>query len=159
MAYSSTETVTLGFDIQQMYYSEINAVGNKMNPGNMVSPANPTGTKLGDDDGAGFGWKDMTVFKFGGQWNCCDTWVLRAGYSFGEQPIPASEVMFNMLAPGVIEQHLAIGASKMIGEREVSIAITRAFTGSVDGPNPMGPTAQLIELEMDQWDIEVGFSF
>ncbi len=159
LAYSPIETVTLGFDIQQIDYSETKSVGNKMNPGNIVSPDNPTGTKLGDDDGPGFGWEDMTVLKFGGHWNCYDTWVLRAGYSFGEQPIPASEMLFNIISPGVIEQHLSIGASKMIGEREVSIAITRALTGNADGPNPMGPTAQSIELEMDQWDIEIGFSF
>ena len=36
----------------------------------------------------------------------------------------------------------------------------RALSQSVKGPNPLeAPGQQTIELRMDQWDVEVGFSF
>ena len=68
--------------------------------------------------------------------------------------------MFNMLAPGVIEQHLTFGASTTIGSHTVHASIAKAFNSSVTGPNPMdAPGAQEIDLQMDQWDIEIGLSF
>jgi len=88
-------------------------------------------------------------------------WAWRAGYSYGEQPIAASEVLFNILAPGVIEQHLTFGFSKLVkGTQEISLAITRALSKSVTGPNPLEvPGLQSIELKMDQWDFELSWSF
>ena len=68
--------------------------------------------KLGMEGGAGFGWKDMTVVKLGAQWEASHDWTLRLGYATGKQPIPASEVMFNLLAPGVIEQHVTLGGHR-----------------------------------------------
>jgi hypothetical protein len=62
----------------------------------------------------------------------------RAGYSYGSQPIPDSEVLLNILAPGVGEQHLTFGFSKMISKtQEVSFAVMRAFSHAVKGANPL----------------------
>ncbi len=79
---------------------------------------------------------------------------------YGAQPVPASEVMFNILAPGVVEHHATFGLSKEIGAgRAVNLAITRAFSQSVTGTNPLElPGRQQITLTMSQWDVEVGYS-
>jgi len=37
--------------------------------------------------------------------------IVRAGYSHGKQPIPTNETQFNVLAPGVIEDHVTLGAT------------------------------------------------
>ena len=67
--------------------------------------------------------------------------------------------MFNILTPGVIEQHLTFGLSrKMCGDKELSFAVMRAFSKKVSGPNPMEGT-QTIDLEMAQWEFSLGFSF
>ncbi|MDZ7267518.1 MAG: outer membrane protein transport protein [candidate division KSB1 bacterium] len=148
------EQMGLVFDVQQMLYSGIKSVSNPMLP-------NLQQARLGDDKGAGFGWKDMTVFKGGVYFQTSGGWTWRAGYSFGKQPIPESEVLFNILAPGVIEQHLTAGFSKTVaGDKEISIAIMRALSNSVSGGNPLDfPGRQTIELKMDQWEFGVGFSF
>ena len=116
---------------------------------------------LGTDGGAGFGWEDVTTVKGGVQLRAGEGWTWRAGYSYSSQPIPESEVLFNILAPGVEQQHLTFGFSKLIkGTQEISLALMRAFSTAVKGPNPLEvPGLQTIELKMDQWDIELSWSF
>jgi len=65
------------------------------------------------------------------------------------------------LAPGVMEQHLTFGFSKLVKDKqEISLAITRAFSKRVTGPNPLEvPGLQSIRLQMDQWDFELCWSF
>ena len=66
-----------------------------------------------------------------------------------------------LLAPGVQEQHVTVGFSKLIkGTQELSIAIMRSFSKKLTGPNPLEvPGLQSIDLQMDQWDFEISWSF
>ena len=154
IAVKPTENVDIAVDVQQVLYSGIASVAKPLLP-NLVQAA------LGNDGGAGFGWEDMTTVKGGVQVRTGGGWTWRGGYSYGSQPIPANEVLFNILAPGVIEQHLAVGFSKLVREtQEISLAITRAFSKRVTGANPLeAPQTQSIQLEMDQWDFELCWSF
>lgn len=155
LAYKATPALTLAIDVQQIHYSEINSVGNPLLPNLRTS-------QLGNDDGAGFGWEDMTVFKMGVQWQSSEDWTWRAGYSIGDQPIPNSEMLFNILAPGVIEQHATFGFTKAMGgdNQELNFALTHAFSKSISGPNPLEvPGQQTIELKMNQWDIAIGYAW
>jgi long-chain fatty acid transport protein len=142
----------LALDVQQVRYSEVKSVANPILPN--LKPAT-----LGNDAGAGFGWKDMTTVKGGVQLHAANGWTWRAGYSYGQQPIPENEMLFNILAPGVIQQHVSVGFSKTLaGGRDVHLALTRAFSNEVTGPNVLeAPGQQKIALRMDQWDVEVGF--
>jgi long-chain fatty acid transport protein len=69
--------------------------------------------------------------------------------------------MFNILAPGVIEQHISFGFSKIINfENELSFFVTRALSSSVTGANPLeAPNAQSVEIRMDQWEFGMGYTF
>ncbi len=111
---------------------------------------------LGGDDGAGFGWEDMTVVKVGCQWRASDEWTWRFGYSQGDQPIPDDEVLFNILAPGVMEEHFTFGFTKLLGGGELSFAAMVAPSNSVTGTKPFD-TQQEIELEMDQIELSLGY--
>ncbi len=154
LAVKPTKCLTVAFDVQQIYFSKEKSVGNPMLPNLMKA-------RLGDDEGAGFGWKDMTVYKLGVQWKATDAITLRAGYATGKQPIPESEMLFNILAPGVVEQHATIGLGWTVSKgNTLQLAVTRAFSNSVTGPNSLeAPGQQQITLKMDQWDFEVGYSF
>lgn len=66
---------------------------------------------LGVDDSPGFGWHDIDVWKPGVVFRANPTLTLRAGYSGNDQPTPGEEIFFNILAPGVIEQHAFVGAT------------------------------------------------
>jgi long-chain fatty acid transport protein len=156
LALHASPTLTLAIDVQKVMYSKVKAIANPMNPMDFA-----TGVLLGDENGAGFGWKDMTIVKGGIQWKANRFFTLRAGYSSGEQPIPESEVMFNILAPGVIEQHLTLGGTiKLRKKAEFSFYLMHAFSNSVSGRNPMEfPGQQIIELKMNQWEVGIEFSF
>jgi long-chain fatty acid transport protein len=156
LAVHPTDAIDLVLDVQRIMYSDVKSVGTPFNPMDFFMRI-----FLGSPDGPGFGWEDMTVCKSGIQWRSGGGLTWRAGYSFGAQPIPESEVLFNILAPGVVEQHATFGFSKEIsGKKEVSLAIMHAFSNSVTGPNPMEvPGLQKIKLRMNQWQLQIGFSF
>ena len=144
----------IAIDLQQVYYSDVASIANPLLP-------NLQEAQLGDSAGAGFGWQDVTTLKIGAWYMTNAGWMFRAGYSQSDQPIPESEVLFNILAPGVIERHLTFGISKPVGDdKELSFSVTRALSNSVSGPNPLElPGQQTIELEMDQWEFGFGLSF
>src|SRR5271169_2809756 len=81
LAYKVTPAIAVLFDIQRINYSEIKSINNPMLPNLQTS-------QLGDTNGPGFDWQDMTIYKLGVQWKCSDQWTWRAGYSLGTQPIP-----------------------------------------------------------------------
>jgi long-chain fatty acid transport protein len=70
-------------------------------------------------------------------------------------------MLFNIVAPGVVEQHLTFGVSKSIGiGKAINFALMRAFRNSIDGPNTLeAPGFQSIELAMSQWELDISFSF
>ncbi len=156
IAVKASSSVTLVFDLQETMYSDVAAVGNPLIPNIALAP-------LGSAGGAGFGWQDMTTFKVGVQIETAGDWTWRFGASSGDQPIPSSEVLFNILAPGVMEEHFTVGATKALGpHRALSLALMHAPSVTVRGVNALEapiPGQQEIELEMDQWELEVSYSW
>jgi long-chain fatty acid transport protein len=145
--------VDVAVDLQQVRYSEVKSVGDPLLPNLMAS-------QLGGEDGAGFGWQNMTTVKLGVQYRGTHGFTWRGGYSYGQQPVPSSEVLFNILAPGIIEQHVTFGLSKALGERKAfHVSVMRGLSHSVTGPNTLeAPNQQQITLSMNQWEYEVGYS-
>ena len=147
-----TGNVDLAVDVQRINYSEVKSVGNPLMPNLMAA-------QLGADNGAGFCWRDMTVLKTGAEVRTGAGWTLRGGYAYGRQPIEDDEVLFNILAPGVIEQHVTAGFSKTVGRGSFDVSVVRALSKGVTGPNPLEvPGLQTITLRMDQWDIGIGYT-
>jgi len=172
IAYDLNEDLTLLFDVKQIMYSGVKSISNPMIPSQMMpmvpnpdmtSPAdafmpNPDFVPLGSDNGAGFGWEDMMIFKLGAEFRQVENWQFRFGYSYGKQPIPETEVMFNILAPAVNEHHISLGLSRAISDHQMHFAVTHALSNTVSGANPFDP-AQTIDLNMNQWEFELGFTF
>jgi len=151
LAWDINDSVTAAFDVEHIRYSSVNSVGNSFLP-------NLQTAQLGKTNGAGFGWKDMTVYKFGTQWKQNADWTWRGGVSYGEQPIRSSEVLFNILAPGVQEWHLTTGFTRTITDKDdVTFAFMYSPTKKVSGPNPLSP-GQTIDLEMHQLSFQLGYS-
>ena len=99
----------------------------------------------------------MTVVKVGFQWDYFDT-TWRVGYSTGDQPIPDDETLFNILAPGVIEEHFTAGFTKNLDDdSSFNFAAMYAPSNSVKGDSPFDPT-QEIEIERDQWELAWSYS-
>jgi len=179
LAYQANEDWVFAADFKRINYEDIASVSNPMDP-MALAPMFPDGAggyvpnpgyvPLGSDEGAGFGWEDINVIKVGAEYSGIDTWTLRAGYSHCDQPIQKSEVMFNILAPGVMCDHFTLGFSKALGEngKAIHFAAVYAPECSVKGNNPMDfgmdssgnmfPN-QTIEIKMNQIEFEIAYSF
>jgi long-chain fatty acid transport protein len=118
---------TFAADVQTIRYSQTPSVGNPV--ANLFAKGQP----LGSANGPGFGWKDVTVFKLGASHQLNQDLTLRAGVSFANQPVPDSETFFNVLAPGVIQKHLTLGATWNLGSGELTGFYARAFGQTVNG--------------------------
>ena len=111
------------------------------------------GNGFGTEKGEGFGWKDIDIYELGATYQVDPQLTLRAGYSHNDQPIPNDQTFLNILAPGVIQDHLSLGATWSVDQRqELSVAYTYGFKKKVKG-NQSIPTAfggGEANLEMDQ---------
>lgn len=145
--------LTVAADLQKIVYSGVSSVANPMS--NLFS-----GNLLGDANGPGFGWRDMTVLKLGVSWQARPDLVLRGGVSHGRQPIPAGETFFNVLAPGVIENHLTLGATWTLANgHELSLAYMHGFRKTVAGSNsiPASFGGGNANLTMDQNSLGIAY--
>lgn len=153
IAWKVTPTSVLAFDVQRIWYTDVASVSNPMMPALGACFGGDASRCLGTSNGPGFGWEDMTIYKIGYQWDTSQAWTWRVGYSYGEQPIPSSEVLFNILAPGVIEQHFTFGfTNRLNNASEWSFFAMYAPEKEVGGTSPLGD-GQRVTLRMDQWEV------
>jgi long-chain fatty acid transport protein len=167
IAVSINPRSTLFIDIQGIYYNEVKSVSNPITPlFSGCQPANPfAGTPaagsgcLGGSNGPGFGWDDVLVYKLGYQWQPSDKWTYRLGFSYAEQPINKSEVLFNILAPATVETHYTFGFTRRLGKKSaIDFSLLYAQGKGITGINPLDP-AQRITIKMkDQLEFGLGFS-
>jgi long-chain fatty acid transport protein len=146
VAFKVSPALTIAADVVRINYSDIPAVGNPID-------CLFTGCQLGGPDGAGFGWRNTTVYKIGASYAWSQTLTLRGGFVTLKQPIPESQTLFNILAPGVVEDHLTLGATWQLSPRsELSFAYMHAFENEVNGRGsiPPGFGGGEANLRMDQ---------
>ena len=162
VAFDVGESGVLVVDLQQINYEDVPSVSNSIANFATCAPGTGPGGSgvgagcLGGDNGAGFGWEDIQVVKIGYQWQDGKmTW--RLGVSVSEQPIPEEEVVFNILAPGVIEETYTFGFTRQLDDKSsLDFAAMYAPSVSVKGANTFDP-AQEVELEMDQYEIALNY--
>ncbi|WP_026287627.1 OmpP1/FadL family transporter [Thioalkalivibrio sp. ALJ24] len=155
VAWEVTPTVTLVADYQRINYSDVDAISNSgPEQDDLGQPV------FGTSDGRGFGWDDINVYKIGAQFELPNDWQVRVGYNRGDNPIDSDEVTMNILAPGVVTHHYTAGFTKSFGDQhELSFAAMYAPSNSVSGSNAFDPEAQDIEIEMKQYELELGYSY
>ena len=134
LAVQASPTTLIALDYQRIMYTDVASVSN---PSSNMAP-------LGASNGPGFGWRDIGVWKLGVQWQANPTWTLRAGYNRSDNPIQSRDVTFNILAPGVMQDHLTLGATMAIDKtQEVSFFYMHAREQSVSGGSALGPIFQM----------------
>ncbi len=193
-----TDDLRFVYDYQHINFSEVKSVGNAFDTndfvnncaiprlfsglsGGLLGSTDPGPACLGSATGPGFGWRDVDVHKFGLQYRFA-AFKFRAGYSTTRQPVPDSEVLFNILAPAVVEEHFTLGfeyqhssttgftlaamyakSNPIVGKNALSNT-DATFAGlllGADTSNAFGPDAndQDIHLDMHQWQITLGYTY
>jgi long-chain fatty acid transport protein len=163
LTFRPNDTVALSFDIDHIWYSDTDSVGNSIMNIFACPTAGQMGTDLsqclGGDNGAGFGWEDMTVFKAGVAWKAGEDWTWRLGYSYGKQPIPNSELTFNILAPGTVESHITAGFTlNRTPNRDINVSVMYAPSKSVTGAQNFDPS-QDVTIAMHQFELEFSYGW
>jgi len=131
VAFKATPAVTIAADFQRIDYSGIKSIANASTNGGLTIP----GT-LGCDSCRGFGWSSVNVFKLGAEYQYDPKWTLRAGYNHSDNPIQGRDVTFNIIAPGVVKDHLTLGFSYALSnDSELTMAYMHAFKNSVQAPS------------------------
>ena len=132
IAVKATSETTVAFDIQKILYSGVPAIANTATQGGPLGAAN----------GAGFGWQDVTVYKLGLSQKMSNTLTVRGGVSHNTQPIPNNQTFFNILAPGVVQDSLTLGATWTLADKsEVTVGYMHAFKKTVNGSGSIAPGA------------------
>jgi long-chain fatty acid transport protein len=124
LAWKAMPALTIAGDIQWINYGGVKAIANKMSSEGY----------LGDSNGPGFGWDDITIYKLGASYDVNKDWTLRAGYSHTDEPYNSDQTFFNLLAPAVVTDHLTLGATwRLQNSGELSFAYMHAFKNTVNG--------------------------
>ena len=135
VAIKASPKLTVAADVTRINYSDVDAVGN-LSLSNLFA-----GNLLGSNKGPGFGWRDVTALKLGVSYDWDEALTLRAGYNHSTQPIRSSETLFNVLAPGIVQNHLTLGATYILPNKsELSFAYMHAFQKTVNGSNSIPST-------------------
>ena len=155
IAVKATPALTVAADVQRIEYSEVDSVGNSLS--NLF-----TGNQLGSNNGPGFAWKDVTAVKVGTSYAWNENLTVRAGYNHSSQPIRKSETLFNMLAPGVVQDHITLGATYVLPNKsELSFAYMHAFEEKVRGagsiPSNFGGGNANLKMYQDSLGIAYGW--
>ncbi len=162
LALKPTPSLVLAFDAQRIMYGQVPAIAN---PGFSISELQnamggtpiPNGRLLGSSvNGAGFGWRDITVYKAGVAYQVNDRLTVRAGFDYTDSPIPNDQLLFNLLAPGVIKYTGTLGLTyKPTQNQEINVAYMHAARHDQSGSSAFGP----VEIGMYENALGVGYSW
>ena len=168
LAFDVTDKLVLAFDWQRVLYSDVAAISNPIE-----NLANPDGF-LGENKGAGFGWDDQDIYKFGMKYKYNENWDFALGFNYAKAPMPNDQLLFSAVAPAVTEKHITTGATyKPNRNMEWTLTYVHAFKNTIKGkansggqfdlfypntdPNKDGPGD--MDLQMKQDSLEIEFSY
>jgi long-chain fatty acid transport protein len=158
VAWQATPVFKLALDYQRISYSDVNSIAN---PSTNMAP-------LGADNGPGFGWQDIDVWKLGAEYKYSQQLTVRAGWNHGDNPISSSDVTFNILAPGVIEDHVTVGFTYTLASgNELTMSYMHGFSNDVSGASilpvmfsgGMSPASGNETIGMDQNALGIQYSW
>lgn len=122
-------TLRLALEWQRLLFGEEKASGNSV-------AQLAAGEQLGADDGPGFGWNNLTVYRIGLNWDIAPSLRVRIGYLDASQPTPARETLLGVFAANVTRRHYTAGFTHALGlDWEFSLYLTQATRGDQRGEN------------------------
>ena len=158
LAFKATPKATVAVDYQRINYSGVSSIAN---PSTNFGAA--IGSTLGVAGGRGFGWGDVNVFKVGVEYEYSQNLTLRAGLNHGDNPIQGRDVTFNIIAPGVVQDHMTLGLThKTRTGGELTLSYMHAFSKSVTAPSLFqtwvpGTGSETIKMHQDSLGIAYGW--
>jgi long-chain fatty acid transport protein len=162
IAFKANPKWTIAADYERINYAGVDSVGNPSTmPGDGLGPNGGMPGTLGCGSCRGFGWSNVNVFKLGAEYQYSPKLILRAGYNHSDNPIQGRDVTFNMIAPGVVQDHVTMGFTYGVGkDSEITMAYMHAFKNSVQGAslfNAFGVPAGTEQIEMHENSLGIAY--
>lgn len=127
ISWDVTSRWQLQFDVQRIWFSDVASLAN----------AQDASGRLGDEDGPGLGWSDVTAYKVGAKYVHDPKWTFRAGYATNDSPLP-SPLLLNLLTLSTFDEQATAGLSYGYGPRtSLDLAVTYSLPEETSGPNPL----------------------
>jgi long-chain fatty acid transport protein len=163
IAFRPSPVWLIALDYERINYSDVDSVHNRSNLILQCAGGNQSNC-LGGANGAGFGWQSINVWRLGVQYEINPRWTVRAGYNHSDNPIQPQDVTFNILAPGVVQDHVTLGATWSWDRRnEITGAFMYAFQNSVTGTSLFSqlgiPATMQEKIEMYEWSLGVQYQY
>jgi len=161
-------TVVIGLDYKRINYNDVPAIGN---PSSLIvnCAGGSAANCIGGSAGAGFGWQNVNVWKIGIDYQWSQALTLRAGYGHTDNPIQPQDVTPNIIAPGVVQDHLTLGFTYAFGKQhELTAAYMHAFSNSVTGQSLFVPlsgglfppsTSTTIQMYQNSFGLAYSYKF
>lgn len=167
-ALKPTSDWLIALDFERIFYDDSRSVSDPSTWIGYCAPPQMGGAGmrnycLGADNGAGFGWQNIDVWKLGVQYQANDAWTLRAGYNYSDNPIRSQDVTFNILAPGVVQNQYTLGATyKLDKESELTGAFMYAQSNSVTGTSLLvgfgAPPTTTETISMKEYQLGIAYT-
>jgi long-chain fatty acid transport protein len=105
-----------------------------------------------------FGWDDQTVYAIGVKKDM-GPMAISLGYNYGKSPIGAEDVNMNLGSTAIVEHHLSFGLTRKFSDKvSGSFAYTHAFSNDLTS-NVVGQPANKIEIEQNQYNLNIAYKF
>ena len=160
LAYSLSETMKIMLDYRHIFYSDVKSISNSG-----FCMASPPATRLGGSNGCGFHWRDTNTIKVGLEYQATNDLILRLGYAYTfPNPVRKQAVLFNTIAPGVIQHEITGGATwRVNANNDLDFAFMFAPKTKVTGPEILpwtgAPSGGVIKDWMYQFEVSVGWTY
>jgi long-chain fatty acid transport protein len=150
VAYKPMSALTIGLDFERINYSDIPSVHN---PSTNQMP-------LGSSGGPGFGWNSINVYKLGVEFAASEQMTWRVGFNHGDDPVTARDVTFNILAPGVVQDHFTGGLTYQLSAHgEITGMYMHAFAHSVSGASLIFGGTEQIHMYQNAYGVAYAHKF
>jgi long-chain fatty acid transport protein len=124
LAYKGLPNTLLALDLRYLDYAATELFGENVTDG-------------------GLGWRSVFAVAFGVQHHLNDRIDLLAGYLFNTNPIDETATLFNVQAPGFIQNNLSLGGTMKVTENVyASLAWLHSFRNEISGPILQIPGAE-----------------
>lgn len=117
------------FDVQKIWYTEVDTLANAQ-----VAPG-----RLGDDNGPGLDWDDITAYKLGVRYRHNREWTFRFGYAVNNSVLP-DPLLLDLITIATFDEHVSAGLSYNFDDKySIDVAAVWAVEEAHKGPNPLFP--------------------
>jgi len=157
----ATPAIDIMFDWQHIFYKGPRSISNKGPVPSAAGPTLPAGSGLlGQDNGLGFGWQDVNIYRVAADWRINSEWGIRGGVAYNTNPINDSQILFNVLAPATIQWHTTLGVT---WHPKDYVEFSAAYMHAWENDNKTDQTAfgvpGKIQMYQNSLDVSVGVKF